>query len=66
MPALEVFQAVEGPSGQDVGFDRPKTSLFARFAISMADRMAEELKAVAPGEGVHLGNDHGNEIACGF
>ena len=27
-------------------------------SIWMVDCMADELKAVAPGEGIHLGNDH--------
>ena len=55
---VEVFQRVEDSSGEKVRFHGPKTTFVTRFSIWMIDRMADELKAVTSGEGVHLGSDH--------
>lgn len=62
---VNIFEAVELPTGQEVGFERPETSLFASLSIGMIDRVADEHKAVRLTEGYHLRNDHGM-LACAF
>jgi len=47
---VEVLQALEGASRQEVGFYRPKTALFARFSIGMLERVAAKEKTVFPGK----------------
>ena len=55
---VQILQALEAAARQEVGLDRPKTSLLPGFSVGVADRMAEELEAVALGEGGHLRHDH--------
>ena len=55
---VQILQALEAAARQEVGLDRPETSLFSGFSVRVADRMAEEHEAVALGEGGHFRHDH--------
>ena len=55
---IQVLQALETAAGQEVGLDGPKTPLLAGFAVRVANRVTEELEAVAGGEGGHFRHDH--------
>ena len=55
---VHILQALEAAARQEVGFHSPKASLLAGFSVRVANRMAEELEAVALGEGDHFGHDH--------
>jgi hypothetical protein len=55
---VEIFQTVKGASRKEARFHGPETAFVARFSIGMIDRVTDELKTVAAGEAIHLGNDH--------
>src|SRR5213078_475924 len=57
--AVEILEVLEGTARHEVGFDREKTALLARFSIRMSWGMAAEGKPVGFGKSFHLRNDHG-------